>query len=252
MRGVGRKDVKGWYQPPGDLHLSRDHVDVWRTCLDLPEAAIADFAETLSSAEHERAARFRMTDKRNEYIIARGLLRRILARALGGDPQHFIFTYGAHGKPALAQTWKDEAIHFNVSHTQNVALVAVSLKRLVGVDVEHMRPNIECETLAQRFFSSNERASLMDLRQADRRQAFFTCWTRKEAFIKAVGKGLSLGLDQFDVSLQPGEPAALLVTRWDASEASRWSIVDLDVGYGYSAAIAIEGHGGTVRCWEDW
>ena len=242
--------MNGWEQSPGDLRLSHEHVDVWRTHLDLPDAAIAEYAHMLSDDERERADRFRFTAKRNEYVISRGLLRRVLAQTLGGTPERFVFTYGSHGKPALSEIWDGKAISFNVSHSHNLALVAVSLERAVGVDVEHMRSEVECENLAQRFFSPNERTALMSLPGQDRTKAFFVCWTRKEAFIKAVGKGLSLGLDQFDVSLRPGDPAALLATRWDESEASRWSIVDLDVGPEHSASLAIEGNVFKVRCWQ--
>ena len=242
--------MTGWEQTPNDLRLTPKYVDVWRTPLDLPKAAIEDFADMLSCAERERADRFCFEAKRNEYVIARGLLRRILARTVGIDPKCLVFTYGAHGKPALDQEWQGRTISFNVSHSHNVALVAVSIERAVGVDVEQIKQNVECESLAQRFFSPNEWVQLMSLPKENRRQAFFNVWARKEAFIKAVGKGISLGLDQFDVSLRPGEPAALLATHWEAAEASRWSMVDLEVGDEYTSALAIEGRNFTLRCWE--
>jgi 4'-phosphopantetheinyl transferase len=132
-----------------------------------------------------------------------------------------------------------------------VALYAVTRAREVGIDVELIRSDLKIEQIAERFFSHHEIATLRALPTELRQSAFFRCWTRKEAYIKATGKGLSLPLDQFEVSLTPGEPAALLSTQPDPNEAQRWSLRELTPAPGYAAALAVEGHGWCLACW-DW
>ena len=143
-----------------------------------------------------------------------------------------------------------DAIRFNMSHSHGVALYAVTRDREVGIDVEFIRRDLEVEQIAERFFSPRETATLRALPTALREHAFFLCWTRKEAYIKARGEGLSLPLDQFDVSLIPGGPAALLSAHPDSSEALRWSLQELPLASGYVAALALEGRGGPVSCWQ--
>ena len=241
---------QSWLVAPEDLSLSSGLVDVWRTKLDLPEAWITRYCDLLSEQERQRAARFRMTAKYNEYVITRGLLRSVLARMLGGHPRQFDFSYGPHGKPDLADRSQDRTVSFNVSHTHGLALVALMPHRALGVDVEMKRENVECAGLAKRFFSGSEAGALLSLPTSQQRQAFFNCWTRKEAFIKAKGQGISLGLDEFDVTLRPGEPPRLLATCWDPQEAARWTLLDLNVGSDYAAALAVEAVEVKVRCWD--
>ncbi len=151
------------------------------------------------------------------------------------------FAYTTYGKPLLADETGASGLRFNLTHSHGLALLAVTRGREIGVDVERIRDNLEGEKLAERFFSPREVAALRSLPPELRREAFFHCWTRKEAYIKAVGKGLSLPLDQFDVTLHPGEPAALLATRHDSEEAQRWSMRSLAPGEGYVGALARRG-----------
>ncbi|MGH2369197.1 MAG: 4'-phosphopantetheinyl transferase family protein, partial [Chloroflexota bacterium] len=141
-------------------------------------------------------------------------------------------------------------VRFNVSHSAELAIVAVARGRDVGVDVERLRGDLEVEQLAARYFSTEEAAAIRAAPPAVRHRRFFACWTRKEAFVKARGQGLSLAFDQFTVSVEPDAPAALLRTRWDAREAGRWALRDLAAGGGYAAAIAVEGGGWQLHCWQ--
>ena len=160
------------------------------------------------------------------------------------------FVYGPHGKPELASDGGETGLRFNVSHSHGLALYAITRHREIGVDVERIRPEVASETIAEHFFSPREVAVLRALPATLQATAFFACWTRKEAYIKARGDGLSLPLDQFAVSLAPGEPAALLYTAWDAQEAARWALHDLASGPGYRAAVAVTGHDWQLTCWE--
>jgi 4'-phosphopantetheinyl transferase len=174
------------------------------------------------------------------------VLRAILGGYLNQGPECLSFCYNSQGKPAL----DGDAIRFNVSHSHGVALYAVTRGREVGIDIEHIRFDLAVAEIAERFFSRREVVMLRALPAEVQRQAFFLCWTRKEAYIKARGEGLSLPLDQFDVSLAPGEPAAVLGTQRDPSEASRWSLQELTPAPGYVAALAVEGHGWRLTCWQ--
>jgi 4'-phosphopantetheinyl transferase len=223
------------------LRLGDADVHVWRAALDLPPDRVAALGASLAPDERDRAARFHFERDRRRYTVGRGVLRALLGEYLGVAPARLTFAYGAQGKPALATD--GDGIRFNVSHTGATALYAVTRDREIGVDVEGLRPDFATDEIAERFFSMAERQALRALSPAERCRAFFSCWTRKEAYIKARGEGLSLPLDGFDVSLSPGEPAALLATRPVAEEAGRWTLENLDAGPGAAAALAVEGRG---------
>jgi 4'-phosphopantetheinyl transferase len=173
-----------------------------------------------------------------------------LGRYLGLKPGQLRFCYGPHGKPSLAPPLEEEALRFNVSHSQGLALFAVARGRELGVDLEYVRPIAEVEQIVARFFSERESKAFSALPAGRRLEAFFNCWTRKEAYVKARGGGLALSLKQFDVSLAPGEAAALSCTGDDAQEVARWSLWALEPGPGYVAALAVEGHGWRLACWQ--
>ena len=218
--------------------------------MDQTPSQIQRFLNNLAADEQARAERFYFERDREHFIVARGVLRAILAGYLNRVPECLSFCYSSHGKPALAGESDEDAIRFSVSHSHGVALYAVTRGREVGIDLEHIRSDLAVAEIAERFFSRREVEMLRTLPTEDQRQAFFRCWTRKEAYIKARGEGLSLPLDQFDVSLAPGEPAAVLGTQRDPSEASRWSLQELTPGPGYVAALAVEGHGWRLACWQ--
>ena len=239
-----------WGFPPATRILGSNEVHVWRAALDEPSPRIDSFLHTLAADEKTRAQRFYFQRDRERFITAHGVLRAILGFYLNRAAKCLSFCYGSHGKPALAWESGGDAIRFNMSHSHGVALYAVARGREVGIDLEFIRCDLEVEQIAERCFSRREIATLRALPTDLRKYAFFLCWTRKEAYIKARGEALSLPLDQFDVSLIPGEPAALLSTQPDSDEALRWSLQELTLASGYVAALAVEGRGWSLSCWQ--
>ena len=186
----------------------------------------------LSSDERRRAASFVFAPDRHRFIVGRGRLRQILSRYVALPPEALRFRYGAHGKPALSPARL--ALYFNLSHSGGLAALAIAGCD-VGVDIEEVRP--VDDAVAGRFFSAREQAALRGLRRADWRDAFYRCWTRKEAVVKALGKGLSLRLASFDVSVTRSAPL-LLRLEGCRDAASQWSIVDVALPHGLVGAIA--------------
>jgi 4'-phosphopantetheinyl transferase len=231
------------------MSLDGREVHVWDASLTQPAHVVESLRRSLSPDELRRAEAFRFELHRERFIVGRGLLRNLLGGYLAADPRELRFTYTKFGKPGLSEPHAAAALRFNFSSSHEEALCCFASGREVGVDIEHLRPDVECEELAERFFSTSEREALLRLPPGDRRAAFFNCWTRKEAFIKAVGEGLSFPLDRFDVSLAPGEPASLLSVMGDAEKAARWSLKELAAPEGYAAALVVEGHGWTLRRW---
>lgn len=238
-----------WRPAPSRLELGGD-VHVWRAWLGQDTSEIARLATLLSPDERRRAASFHTQPDRNRYIYAHGVLRDILGRYLGSDPCSLRFHTTANGKPELASRAEGEGLRFNMSHSGDLAIYAVTRDREVGVDVERMRPDLAVMDLARRFFAPQEVATLEGLPETLRRQAYFACWTRKEAYIKAKGKGLLLALSSFAVSVAPGDPAALLHVRDDATEPSRWTLQALDPGPGYAGALAARGGDWGLVCYD--
>jgi 4'-phosphopantetheinyl transferase len=241
---------EGWGLPPANLGLSNDEVHVWRACLAQPAVTLKRLAQTLSADEQRRAERFYFERHRRHFIVARGVLRVILGHYLGLEPHQVRFTYGAQGKPALVVCEGQSSLDLNLSHSQELALYAVTRRRQVGVDVECIRPIPDAEQIAARTFSAQEYRVWRTLPEATKQEAFFNCWTRKEAYVKAIGDGLRRPLDQFDVSLAPGEPAELLNIAGHPEEAAQWSIQELRSAPGYAAALAVKGHGWHLMCWQ--
>jgi len=247
----------GWSHPAENLDVQPHQVDVWRIFLDLPSEAIKVLENSLSHSESQRAARFHFQRDRNRYIVAHASLRDILGRYLGVKTGQLAFTTNAYGKPVLV----NHNIAFNLSHSSSYALIAVAEDRKVGVDIECVRPDIEYENVARRSFSQREMAEFRSLPIDQKVLAFFLCWTRKEAYIKARGLGLSIPLDSFDVSLTPGKPAKLRYAEMHPDDAAGWTLKSLDISPDYAAALVIEDRmlmdpGSVnateeVRCW-DW
>ncbi|MBA3943868.1 MAG: 4'-phosphopantetheinyl transferase superfamily protein [Herpetosiphonaceae bacterium] len=206
-------------------------------------------AQTLAPDERARAARFYRERDQHRFTCARGLLRTLLGGYLHCAASELQFTYGHRGKPALHAPFDQEQLCFNVSHSRGLALYAITRGREIGIDIEYMRELNDAEAIAERFFSERERAALRSLHPAQRHRGFFTCWCRKEAYIKAIGEGLAMPLDQFDVSLLPDEPARLLQVAHNAAEATRWSLVELAPATDYMGALVVEGYDWHLRCW---
>jgi 4'-phosphopantetheinyl transferase len=229
-------------QQSAALELPLDVVHVWRRSLD-PQATTVNAAyELLSPEERERAARFRVERPRNDFILTRSALRFLLAGYLKKTPQEFAFRLTEYGKPLLVGR---SNLRFNVSHTEGLALLAFVLRREIGVDVERIRPEPDARKLAERFFSVHERDAMQHLHSDALQEAFFRCWSRKEAYIKARGEGLSLPLSQFDVSIDANVAGVFLQTRPDPTEASRWVIRNLVISPEYAAAVAFAEQSGT-------
>jgi len=239
-----------WGSPPEKITLCSNEVHVWRASLEESQPQVECFRHNLAPDEQKRADRFYFQRDRRRFISAHGVLRAILGLYLNRAPKCLSFGYSSHGKPALAGESGGDAIRFNMSHSHGEALYAVTRGREIGIDLEFIRCDLEVEQIAERFFSQCEIATLRALPVSLRKHAFFLCWTRKEAYIKARGQGLSLPLDQFDVSLIPGEPSALLSTQPDSDEALRWSLQELTPAPGYAAALAVEGPGWSLSCWQ--
>lgn len=226
-----------WRAPPA-LPLGATSVHVWRISLRVGDpAALLPF---LSPDEAVRASRFIFERDANAFIIAHAMLRRILAEYLSVVPQSLAFITGPFGKPAISGPPDAGGLEFNLSHSGDLALVAVSRGSPLGVDIERLDARIEHLELAEQFFSPAERAALRSLPADEARtQGFFNAWTRKEAYLKATGHGITRGLHHFDVTLAPSEPAALLADRLDPLAVRRWRMAALSPGAGYAAAIVV-------------
>jgi 4'-phosphopantetheinyl transferase len=233
-----------WCNPSSELTLSKSELHIWRAVLDPPEDYVRQLAQTLSADEGERAARFHFERDRRRFIVGRGELRALLGRYLGIEPERVRFRYGPRGKPHLEAdtvgTVGDEALRFNLAHSHELVLYAFTRAREIGVDIEHVRPLPDAEQLAARFFSPGENAAWQALPESQHLEAFFNCWTRKEAYLKAIGDGLARPLDQFEVSLAPGEAAALLRVQGHAEEVAHWRLYAIEAAAGYIAALAVE------------
>jgi 4'-phosphopantetheinyl transferase len=242
----------GWApRPAGPVALGADEVHVWRASLRPPPHVLARLEPHLSSDERARAARFRFPELRQAFVAGRGVQREILSRYTGVAPHALAYRESAYGKPELDGAAGGMEIRFNVSNSGDLALYALTIRREIGVDLERLKPMPDGIDIAKRFFSAPENEIFAALAEEVRDLAFFNCWTRKEAYIKAVGEGLSMPLDRFDVAFAPGEAAALLRTRGAEDEASRWSMLKLHPGPGYVGALIAEGSDWKTVLW-DW
>lgn len=267
-----------WLPPPKNVALAADEVHVWRASLQVPEAVLARLYATLTGAEQNRASRYRFPPDRQRFVVARGWLRAILGAYLGIPGAHVRFAYNPHGKPELEAAENSDCmsagrrvirsagrskaapspprpalegkLQFNLTHSEDLALYAVSSGRRVGIDAEHIRPGFAAGTLAESFFAPREVTVLRSLPTRDQELAFFACWTRKEAYLKARGEGLVMPLDAFEVSLLPGDPPALLRVPGDPPEVRRWSLCELELGPEYAASLAVEGQQWRLCLWQ--
>lgn len=240
-----------WEAPPPHLALAREWVYVWRTSLGASGTRIQRLWPLLSLEERTRAERFHFEVDRNRFVVARGILRLLLGRYLHRTPETICFANGKFGKPLLAGPDANHVLRFNLSHSQDLALYAISSRREIGVDVEFMRPISDLEALARRFFSPQEYSVIRAFPEGEKTSAFFKCWTRKEAYIKALGEGLTRPLDQFEVSLAPGEKPRLVKVVGDLEEPSRWLFHELSPAPGYAATVVAEGRDWRLQCF-DW
>ncbi len=245
-----------WPAAPDTLAMEPGWVHVFRLPLDLPAGRIAALRALLSHQEVTRADRYHRQRDGARFTAARGQLREILGGYTQLNPKAVVLLVDAHGKPALALPQAGDssagAPAFNVSHSAGLALLAVGCPRdLIGIDVEAIRASLEFESMARRFFAPGEVAALLALPSEQRTAAFFACWTRKEAYIKARGLGLAIPLDGFEVSLVPGDAPRLIRPTADDPHGAEWTMMKLDPGPDYAAALCVRGPVEGIRCW-DW
>jgi len=241
-----------WRRPSDRLSLAGNDVHVWIAALDQPAAAIEQLAEILSDGEERIAERFCFDRDKRRYIAARGLLRSIVAKYyLGVEPGRLEFSYGSHGKPCLSRKLGGGTLCFNQSDSNGLALYAFAQDHEVGVDIEYMRTMTDAKDIVDGCFSEHEKRAFDSVADEDKTEAFFNCWTRKEAFIKAIGLGLHFPLDRFDVSFVPGEPARLLrLAGWPEEVCRcRWTLMGFTPKNGYKGALAIKSTECKVSYW---
>lgn len=231
---------------PG-LELAPGEIHVWSIRLDPPAGEVERLGRSLAPDEWERATRFRFDKHRRQYVVGRGALRTLLAAYTGTRPERVRFTYGPRGKPFLADD--SSGLYFNLSNSDELALVGLIHGPEVGVDIEYLKPMPDCEQIAERFFSESERVVLRSLPADQKEEAFFNCWTRKEAYLKAVGEGLAAPLDSFDVTLAPGEAPRMLTLKGEAEPAARWFFHHFRPAPDYIGAVAVEGGAWEVKAW---
>jgi len=236
-----------WPVPRVRPTLKVDEVHVWAASLEQPAAGVRALESLLSLRELNRAERFRDEGHRRRYVVAHGILRRVLASYRQADPRTLRFTIGESGKPALSDERGPTALRFNLSHTEDLALIAVTLGREIGVDVERVRPISELDSIVESYFTSRERDTLRTMEDTARRDAFYRCWTRKESYAKATGGDLSVALGGFDTMLSsgPADLPALGAPR----DAAGWNLHELLPADGYVGAVAIDGSVSRLLSW---
>lgn len=239
-----------WGLPPDNLKLQNNDVHVWCVSLEQPDTKIQQLAQTLSEDEHIRANKFYFERDRRRFIVGRGLLRILLGRYTNIEPDQLQFSYSSRGKPALISTNSCNSLQFNLSHSQELALYAVTRDRQIGIDLEQIRPISGIEQLSKSCFSARESDLICSLHPKAQQSTFFQIWTGKEAYLKATGEGLAK-IRQVEVSLAPGEPLRLLNIQTDSPASSAcWSLQTLTPATDYVAALAVEGHDWHLNCWQ--
>jgi len=230
-----------------DLSIDSDVIHIWNIKYRDDEN-LEEYKSVLSENELERAGKFRYDKHRNIFIKTRGLQRILIAKYLQDKPNDIHIEFGPHGKPFCKNK---SQLTFNASHAGAVILLAFTLKNELGIDVELIKKEVEVESISKHFFSENEIVKLISLDKSLRHEAFFTCWSRKEALIKAIGDGLSFPLDQFEVSFAADEPVSLLETKWDETEKNQWTILDIPLENDYKGALAVKAKGQSIEYF-DW
>ena len=242
-------DSGNWLVPPTQLLLTPGEVHIWRVELDQPQREVRRLAQTLSSEELNRSGRLHFESGRKRFITGRGMLRVILSHYTGSAPGELKFKYGSYGKPTLLGPGSTNSrLHFNLSHSEGMAIYAIGLDYELGIDIERVRPMEDVDQIVERFFSARERVLFQQLAPEQQLRAFFKGWTRKEAFLKATGEGLTRPLEECEVTFQPDQAADFLDTGEESATAG-WSLHSLEVGKDYLAAMAIKGLAARLAYW---
>jgi 4'-phosphopantetheinyl transferase len=238
-----------WQTSPSEITLTACEIHVWQVRLDdfqLPYSR--QLQNFLTTDEINRANRFHFEKDRRRFTVSRGILRILLGKYLEIYPDQVSLTVTADGKPILADSPVNGALHFNLSHSGAMALFAFSRAARLGIDLEEIRPDVMDNNLADRFFAPGEIAALHALPPPQQIAAFFACWTRKEAYLKGIGLGLNLPLDSFEVSINPGEPGRLLANRFYPDDVFKWRLYEVPPLPGFAATLAAKGENLPVTC----
>ncbi len=236
-----------WRKPTEEAYILGKNVHIWLIKYDQSNHLLSAAKHILSDEEKRRADRFHFDIDHKRFSMTRTLLKIILGNCLSKPSQDIQFIFNKHGKPMLADSGNE--IHFNVSHSGNLGMIAISNISKIGIDVEQFRNEMITENIAKRFFSKLEVEEFLKLAEDEKLQGFFNCWTRKEAFIKAVGLGLSLPLNAFDVTLKPNEPARLVAVRYKNEIATNWTLTDIKLKNGYASAFIIKAKSFSKKFW---
>jgi len=234
-----------WDTAPSDLKLAEGDVHVFCAPLDVPPERLEELLQPLSYDEWQRAGRFHRGRDRQRFLAGRRALREILGLFLNVSPANFVFSYGEFGKPQIAAPDAAHSLQFNLAHSDSMVVYAIARHEL-GVDLERVRAMDETEQIASHFFTSREYGCLLALPEQQRLEGFFNCWTRKEAYLKAIGSGLNEGLDQIEVSLAPGEAVEL---RGVPKDSRQWSLHSLIPAAKFVGALATQREDSRVHCW---
>jgi len=250
-KSVPRREVGGTVSIPVTPKLSGPVVHVWRVSLEVPVAVRRLCATWLGDDEQARVASFQVERLRRQFIVRRGLRRALLADYLGVRPQDLRFAYGSKDKPRLTGEPAGAPLQFNCSHSAEMALIAVTRGREIGIDLERMRDGVRCEEIAARYFAPAEAAALASEPRRTRRALFFQYWTGKEAWIKAEGGGLSIPLQEFEVQLRSKDDPAPITSSANPAGNPLGYVYRLNVAGGYAAAV-VAAEPGVKILLRDW
>lgn len=241
-------EFQSWKRGPALCTLWPNDVHVWRIRLDTPCSNYFD--EALSHEDRIHGKKFRFGIDRSRFVAARASLRLILNRYLRIPAAVLRFAQNSYGKPYLDNSQNPQGLRFNLSHSQDLALLAITRNRELGIDIEFKQIDFATDEVAEQFFSPFEISQFATIPPELKTEAFFNCWTRKEAYIKGRGEGLSFPLDQFDVTLRPDSTPGLLDNRIDRADVSRWSFLNLFPAPDYAATLAVEGSLKKIQLWD--
>jgi 4'-phosphopantetheinyl transferase len=250
-RGKRGKNMSedNWSRPLNRIEIGKDEVHIWRASLTQDPATLSELWALLAPDERRRAEKYYRAVDRDRFIVARGVLRKIISVYLSISAGALQFAYNEYGKPTIAGHQNDRNLNFNLSHSNNLVLYAFRLEGGLGIDIEYIREDFATFEIAEHFFAKDEVDALRSLPVDQRVKAFFNCWSRKESYIKALGLGVSFPLDRFTVSLAPGDAPALLKVEDDDREPDRWKMYELLPGDGYAAAVIVENPQAVLRQW---
>lgn len=250
IKPIPQPEEIAWLAAPKEKELRDNEVHVVLANLELEIYSMPKYLRDLSLTERTRAQHLRFDHDRRRFVIGKGLLRNLLGSYMGMEPNEIQFTTGPSGKPEIAERLQSKhgPIHFNQSHSGHLGIYVFSKNRKVGVDVEEVRPFADMEQVASLLLSTHEMAVFQSLSPEEKQTAFFSAWTHKEAFVKALGKGLTLPLNHFEVSRVHGSLARIVQNHNHPAQPLNWFVKDLPISSQFSAAVCVEGESWKLRC----